>query len=44
MPLLALTERLIVLERGKVLLDGPKEKVLERLRDITARRKKGAAA
>ena len=44
MPLLALAERLIVLERGKVLLDGPKEQVLARLKEITAERKKGAAA
>jgi ATP-binding cassette subfamily C protein LapB len=36
--LLVLVNRLIVMERGKVLLDGPKNKVLEELKKITAER------
>ncbi len=38
--LLALVDRLIVMERGKVLLDGPKQDVLNQLKHITAERQK----
>ena len=41
--LLALARRMIVLEHGEVLLDGPKEQVLAELKAITERRK-GAVA
>ncbi len=42
--LLSLVDRLVVLEHGRVLLDGPREQTLEELRAITARRRKENAA
>ncbi|HFC05599.1 MAG TPA: type I secretion system permease/ATPase [Rhizobiales bacterium] len=41
--LLALVDRLIVMERGEILLDGPKADVMERLKKITAERQRKVA-
>lgn len=42
--LLELVDRLIVMERGKILLDGPKAEVLQKLQQVTADRQKRNAA
>ncbi len=42
--MLELVDRLIVMEHGKLLLDGPKAEVIEQLKTITAERKQRSAA
>ena len=37
-PLLSLVDRLIVMDRGKIVADGPKEKVLKALQEGQVRR------